>query len=137
MDKRRVSTAVSRFGVNPLIRGLFRLGIPAPGTAILETTGRKSGRIRHTPVTNGLEGDVFWIVAEHGRRAGYVRNIEANPQVRVRVGRRWRSGTARVVADDDPRARLKQIARGMARLNARMVVVAGSDLLTIRVDLDD
>jgi hypothetical protein len=36
---------------------------------------------------------VFWIVAEHGRRANYVRNIEANPRVRVRVGRRWHEGS--------------------------------------------
>ena len=137
MEKRRVSTFASRFLVNPLVRGLFRVGIPAPGTAILETVGRKSGRIRHTPVTNGLEGDTFWIVAEHGRRAGYVRNIEANPRVRVRAGRRWRSGTAHLLPGDDPHERLARIARRRsARLNASVVRLAGSDLLVVRVDLD-
>ena len=137
VDKRRVSTAASRFGVNPFVRALFRLGIPAPGTAILETTGRKSGRLRHTPVTNGLDGDTFWLVAEHGRRAGYVRNIEANPRVRVRARRRWRSGTAYLMPDDDPHARLAQIgSRRAARMNAAMVRLAGSDLLTLRIDLD-
>ena len=136
MDKRRLSTALSRFGANPFVRGLHRAGIPFPGTALLETVGRKSGQVRRTPVTNGLDGDVFWIVAEHGHRAGYVRNLEANPRVRVKVGRRWRSGTARVVPDDDPHARLDRIARGAAWTSARMVPVMGSDLLTIRVDLD-
>ena len=32
------------------------------------------------PVGKTLDGDTLWMVAEHGRRAGYVRNIEANPQ---------------------------------------------------------
>ena len=137
MDKRRVATAASRFGPNPLIRGLFRLGIPAPGTALLETVGRTSGRIRRTPVTNGLDGDTFWIVAEHGRRAGYVRNLEANPRVRVRVGRRWRTGTAHVMPDEDPQERLAFIRRRWpARLNASVVRLAGTDPLVVRIDLD-
>lgn len=64
---------------NPVVRALFRLGLPAPGTAILETTGRKSGQPRHNPVTNGLDDGVFWIVAEHGRRASYVRTSRRTP----------------------------------------------------------
>lgn len=120
------------------MRGLFRLGIPAPGTAILETTGRKSGQPRRTPVTDGLDGDSFWIVAEHGRRAAYVRNIEANPRVRLRIGRRWRGGTAQIVPEDDPRERLRKIAatRKRSRLNAATVRLMQTDLLAIRVDLD-
>lgn len=123
---------------NPVVRGLFRVGLPAPGTAILETTGRKSGRRRRTPVTNGLDDGVFWIVAEHGRRGSYVRNIEANPNVRVRIGRRWRTGTARVVPDDDPGKRLRYIAsrRPIARLNTATVRLMQTDLLTIRIDLN-
>ena len=71
-------------------------------TALLETTGRKSGRPRITPVTNGLSGDEFWMVTEHGGRAAYVRNIEADPRVRVKVGRHWRRGTAHLVDDPSP-----------------------------------
>jgi len=47
---------------------------------------------------NGLVGERFWIVAEHGRKSGYVRNMASNPGVRlkVRVGLRahWYEGTA-------------------------------------------
>jgi hypothetical protein len=43
MDKRRLTTSVAKYLVNPVVRALFRLGVPAPGTAILETLGRKSG----------------------------------------------------------------------------------------------
>jgi deazaflavin-dependent oxidoreductase (nitroreductase family) len=100
---------------------------------LLETTGRKSGQPRRNPVGNGLDGDTLWIVAEHGRGASYVRNLEADPRVRVKIGRRWRSGTATVLPDDDPRARLDRLGR---RVNGAMVRAMGTDLLTIRVDLD-
>jgi deazaflavin-dependent oxidoreductase (nitroreductase family) len=138
VNKRRFTTGLAKYAVNPLARGLYRLGIPPPGTAILETTGRKSGLPRHTPVTDGLDGDTFWIVAEHGRRAAYVRNIEANPRVRVRVGRRWRSGTARLLPEDEPRERLRRIVatRKRSRLNAATVRLAQTELMTVKIDLD-
>jgi deazaflavin-dependent oxidoreductase (nitroreductase family) len=136
--KRRLASGTAKYVVNPVVRGLFRLGLPAPGIAILETTGRKSGRPRRNPVTNGLDGAVFWIVAEHGRRASYVRNIEANPRVRLRIGRRWRKGTARLVPADDPRERLRYIAsrRPIARLSTATVSLVQTDLLTIRIELN-
>ncbi len=138
MDKRSFTTALARYVVNPVARGLFRVGIAPPGTAILETTGRRSGEPRRTPVTNGLDGDTFWIVAEHGRRAAYVRNIEADPRVRVKLGRAWRTGTAHPLPEDDPRERLREIVRRRSgsRLNAATVRLMQTDLLTVRVDLD-
>jgi deazaflavin-dependent oxidoreductase (nitroreductase family) len=138
IDKRRIATTGAKYGGNPIVKLLFRLGIPVPGTAILETVGRKSGQPRRTPVTDGLDGDSFWIVAEHGRKAAYVRNIEANPRVRLKLGRRWRSGTARLLPEDDPRERLRKIgaARRRSRLNLATIRLAGTDLLTLRVDLD-
>ncbi len=116
----------------------MRLGLARRSTAILETTGRRSGEPRRTPVTNGLDGDTFWIVAEHGRRASYVRNIEANLRVRVNVGGRWRAGTAHVMPEDDPRERQRTLARtGVgSKLNRATVSVVGTDLLTVRIDLD-
>jgi deazaflavin-dependent oxidoreductase (nitroreductase family) len=89
-------------------------------------------------VTNGLAGDTFWIVTEHGRRSNYVRNIDANPRVRVKVGQRWRPGTAAVVPGDDPRARLRAIAhaRPSTRIHTATVRVMQTELLTVKVDLD-
>jgi deazaflavin-dependent oxidoreductase (nitroreductase family) len=136
--KRKFASGAAKYVFNPVVRGLFRLGLPAPGTAILETIGRKSGRPRRTPVTSGLDDGVFWIVAEHGRRASYVRNVEANPHVRIRIGRRWRTGTARLVPDDDPRQRLDYLAsrRPITRLNTATVRLMQTDLLSIRIDLN-
>jgi hypothetical protein len=50
--------------VNPLVRIAFRLGIPDPGDALLETTVRRTGKPRLTPVCDGLEGDTFWLISE-------------------------------------------------------------------------
>jgi deazaflavin-dependent oxidoreductase (nitroreductase family) len=133
MSKRRVTTALARYLVNPIVKAAVRFRLTR-GWAILETTGRKTGRPRRTPVGNGLDGDTFWIVAEHGRRAGYVRNIEADPRVRVFVAGRWHAGTARIVPEDDPRERQRLLGH---RLNAAFVRLMGTELLSIRVDLDD
>lgn len=128
--------------LNPIVKRLMDRGLMPASYALLETTGRRSGLARQNPVGNGLVGDQFWIVAEHGRRAAYVRNIEADPRVRVRIreGRRqvWRSGTATLLPDDDPRARQEWLAgtgRGRGS-NARAVRAFGTELLTVRVDLD-
>lgn len=138
MDKYRLVTFVQRRIANPIVRTALQRGVPLPGYALLETTGHKSGLPRRTPVGDGLDGEVFWIVVEHGRRSAYVRNIEANPRVRVRVRGRWRSGTAHVLTDDDPRERQRILARLRlsARLNAAAVRSLGTDLLTVRIDLD-
>ena len=133
MDKRRVSTAFTKYVLNPVVRRMVDAGVAPPSIAILETTGRKSGQVRRTPVGNGLDGDTFWIVAEHGRRAGYVRNIQSNSRVRVKAKRRWRTGTAHLIPDDDPRERIRKIG---LRVNGAVVRAVGTDNLTVRVDLD-
>jgi deazaflavin-dependent oxidoreductase (nitroreductase family) len=132
VSKRRFTTALARYLVNPVVSAAVRIGL-LRGWALLETTGRKTGRARRTPVGNGLVDGTFWIVAEHGRGAGYVRNIEADPRVRVLVSGEWRSGTAAILPDDDPRERQRMLGR---RLNAALVRLMGTDLLTIRIDLD-
>ncbi|HTW11988.1 MAG TPA: nitroreductase/quinone reductase family protein [Solirubrobacteraceae bacterium] len=140
--KLKLVRAVQRYLVNPPVKLLFGLGIVPPGYALLETIGRRSGRARRTPVGDGLVGDTFWIVAEHGYRAAYVRNLQADPRVRValRRGRQtaWRSGIARVVPDDDPRERQRRLAATSLnrRLNAFVVRAMGTELVTVRVDLE-
>ena len=129
MDKHRISTLLAKYGANPIVK---RVAGYVPFWALLETRGRNSGLPRRNPVGNGLDGNTFWIVAEHGHRAQYVKNIKADPDVRVRVGRRWRTGTAHVLEEDDPRARQKTMRRG----NAALVRTMGTDLVTIRIDLD-
>jgi deazaflavin-dependent oxidoreductase (nitroreductase family) len=133
VNKRRWSTFLSAKVFNRLVKAAVRLGLPTPSVVILETTGRRSGEPRRTPVTRLLEGDTLWIVTEHGRKAGYVRNIEASPDVRVRVGRRWRKGRATILPDYDWRALQRRFRKN--RLNSAVVRAMGTEHLTVRVDL--
>ncbi|MEV0719578.1 nitroreductase/quinone reductase family protein [Asanoa sp. NPDC050611] len=125
--------------VNRIVRLAWALRVPIPGDALLETTGRRSGKRRRTPVCDGRDGAVFWLVAQQGRDTDWVRNLEADPRVRVKVsGRPWRTGTARVLADDDPAARQQSIARGglARRLCLATAGLAAGDPVTVRIDLD-
>jgi deazaflavin-dependent oxidoreductase (nitroreductase family) len=140
--KHRIVHVVQKYLLNPPIRLLLALQIVPPGYALLETVGRVSGKPRRTPVGNGVDGDTFWIVAEHGRKAGYVRNIERTSRVRVKFRHglllRWRTGTAQLLPDDDPRERQRALGRGhpLRALNALAVRGLGTELLTVRIDLD-
>ncbi|MEU6143224.1 nitroreductase/quinone reductase family protein [Streptomyces sp. NPDC047081] len=111
--------------LNPLMRRL-------PLQTLLETTGRTSGLPRRTPVGGRRVGDSFWLVSEFGERAQYIRNIKADPRVRVRIRGRWHTGTAHLLPDDDPIARL----RALRSVNSVAVRAIGAALLTVRVDLD-
>ena len=128
--------------VNPLVRLAFRLGVPDPGDAMLETTGRHSGKPRFTPVCDGLEGDAFWLIAQRGHDADWVRDIEADPRVRVKLRSRrpagTRSGTAHILDDDDPLERQRLLGRGKPwrRLCLSTSAAQATDPLTVRIDLD-
>ena len=122
--KRQLVHRVQRLVVNPIGRQL-------PVT-MLETTGRKSGQPRRTAVGGKVIDNQFWMVSEHGDHSDYVYNIKANPAVRVRIGGQWRNGAAHLLPNDDARQRL----RSLPRLNSTGVRTMGTDLLTIRVDLD-
>ncbi|MFD8201483.1 nitroreductase family deazaflavin-dependent oxidoreductase [Streptomyces sp. NPDC003470] len=120
--------------VTALQRRLNAVARRLPGQTLLETTGRVSGLPRRTPVGGRRVGDSFWLVSEFGERAQYIRNIRADPRVRVRIRGRWHTGTALPLPGDDPVARLRRLPR-FNSLAVRAMGV-GTGLLTVRVDLD-
>lgn len=140
--KDRIVYPLEKWVINPLVMIAWRLGIPPPGDALLETVGRHSGLPRHTPVCDGLDGKTFWLVAQRGPRAGWVKNIRANPRVRVRArtvsGVTWRDGTARILSRDDFRARQRRMGEGSVsrRLCVSASAAMATDPLTVRVKLD-
>ena len=140
--KHRIVHTLQKYLLNPPIKLALASGLPLPGYALLETTGRKTGKPRRTPVGDGHIGNQFWIVAEHGMKAGYVRNIQHNPHVRLKLRKglrtRWHTGTAHLLPDDDPRGRQRWLANQMPSSagNARAVRLFGTQLLSIRIDLD-
>ena len=96
--KHQIVHALQKYLLNPPIKLALAVGLPLPGYALLETTGRKSGKARRTPIGEGRIANQFWLVAEHGKRAGYILNIERTPRVRLKlregVSTRWHTGTA-------------------------------------------
>jgi deazaflavin-dependent oxidoreductase (nitroreductase family) len=131
--KRRASKFASVRLLNPVMVPLLEAGVVPRGWALLETTGRVSGPPRRVPVGDGLRGATFWIVAEHGRHADYVRNIEREPRVRVKARGRWRTGTAHVLPGEDPKALLRALKRP---LNDAGLLVMATEPLVVRIDLD-
>jgi hypothetical protein len=66
-------------------------------------------------------------------RADYVRNLQSNAKVRVKVDRRWRTGTAVVLPDDDTVARSRTLPYQWDATIGRLMA---STPLTVRIDLD-
>jgi deazaflavin-dependent oxidoreductase (nitroreductase family) len=124
-QRKRRADWFHRYFANPIT-------VRLPTQVVLETTGRKSGLPRRTPVGGRLVDRQFWMVAGDGDGADYIRNIKANNAVRLRIRGRWRRGTAVLCPNDDALLRLKRLPR----FNSAMVRALGTEPLTVRVDLD-
>jgi deazaflavin-dependent oxidoreductase (nitroreductase family) len=122
---------LQRYVLNPPVKAAVWTGL-IPSYVLVETLGRKSGKRRRNVVGMHLDGDTGWVVAEQGRHAGYVANLMATPEVRVRVRGRWRRARAHVLLEDDAEARLGSFSTSHAATVRRF----GTDLTTIRFDLD-
>ena len=115
--------------MNPVVR---RLAGVAPWWVVVETTGRRTGRPRETPLAHGpLRDSHLLLIAVHGRHSAWVRNIEAQSAVRVRLRRRWYAGRATVLPYDDETAR--SFSR-YAQLGPRLL---GIDPVLVRVDVGE
>jgi deazaflavin-dependent oxidoreductase (nitroreductase family) len=115
--------------VNPL--GRLAAGY-LPWWVLIETTGRKSHRPRRTPLALGPKNSSeLWLIAVHGRHSVWVRNIEAQPEVRVQHMGKWRSGTASIESvDDGALSRFNAYARSGLR-------IAGYEPVLVRVSSPD
>ena len=134
--KRQLVRGAEKYVANPPVRAALLLGAPLP-LVLLETTGRHSGKRRRTPVMNGFVDNDLWIVAEHGRRAGYVHNLLANPRVRIKRGRHWLDGTATVVDSDDAFDRAAWIAEQRHRSKSLESIATRlfcTDPVTVRIE---
>ena len=139
--KRRTVRLMQRHVLNPMIRALLRLRLNPMGVMLLQTRGRRSGQHRLTPVGAGARHGEVWVVAEHGRRAAYVANLEADPRIRVmitRLGRRhWHHAIATIEPDDDVLARQHWIAgwNPLRWLNVALVRCLGAEMTSVRIVL--
>jgi deazaflavin-dependent oxidoreductase (nitroreductase family) len=138
MQRHRFRTALAKYTLNPVVKLAAKVGVRPPRVVVLETVGHKSGKPRRTPVGARSDGQTLWIVSEHGRNAAYIRNIDANPRVRVQMRGGWQGGTAQLLPDDDPYKRLRELSRGSPglMLNSAVVRLMATDPMTVRIDLD-
>jgi deazaflavin-dependent oxidoreductase (nitroreductase family) len=88
--------------IQKIHRLLYAIGLgPLVGKIVLllTTTGRRSGKKRVTPLQYEMIGNDCYIGAARGVKADWVRNIQINPQVELRVGAKHFQGTAEVITD--------------------------------------
>jgi deazaflavin-dependent oxidoreductase (nitroreductase family) len=92
---------------NPTVAALTRLGISVYGSRVLEVRGRKTGEWRRTPV-NPLElGGARYLVAPRGNTQ-WAKNLRANPEGRLLIGRRMEPFIAVEVEDADKPSVLRE-----------------------------
>jgi deazaflavin-dependent oxidoreductase (nitroreductase family) len=77
--------------------------LPPRGFGVITTTGRKTGRPRRRCVRAIRRGDKAYLVAIGGPRAGWLRNVRANPNVRLRIRGGTFAGVARELRNDGER----------------------------------
>lgn len=94
---------------NPLVRSLagarvlsalqlpLFTALPPSGFGVITTTGRRSGKARRRCVRAIRRGDKAYLVSIGGARAAWLKNIRANPRVRLRIRGGTFEGVAREV----------------------------------------
>jgi deazaflavin-dependent oxidoreductase (nitroreductase family) len=129
-DRSRRVVAMRMWRVINPVALRFAAGL-APWWVILETTGRRSGRPRRVPLARGPSDErTVWLIAVHGPHAAFVKNLVAEPEVRVKIRGRWLRGRAHLQPLDPERlSQFNLYARGGPR-------TMGIDPALVRIDLD-
>jgi deazaflavin-dependent oxidoreductase (nitroreductase family) len=73
--------------MNPVMKGMLRLGVPMGPTILLTVRGRKTGRAHTTPVGMFERDGRRWLFAQFGT-VGWVRNLRVSGHAVVGRGRR-------------------------------------------------
>ena len=110
--------------------------IPSTAFCYLTTTGRRTGRPHTIEIWFVAEGGTVHLMAGGRHSADWVRNLEADPAVHLRVGEEEWPGRARVVAEgtaEDGGARRRMLAKYAT--SAGDLVGWGRSALVVAVDL--
>ena len=133
LRKFRRERLMGRYLLNPVVKGLSRLGVRTAMATELETIGRKTGKVRRVPVSAQFDSTGAWLISQHGTRSGWGSNIVDNPKIRVRQGRQWRTGVATLRRDDDVVAR----GRKFGRLGYKMTQALETTPISVRIEFTD
>ena len=104
----------------------------------LATIGRTSGRRRVIEIWFATDGRIVYFLAGGGRRAHWVRNIEADDRVQLRIGGTTVAGRGRIVTDDEEDLRARQLVAGKYQRWTPGTALSGwaSASLPVAVELD-
>ena len=81
---------------------LYRVGLAdqlGHSVLLLTTRGRKTGLPRTTGLNYLVDGAVTYVVSGSGSSSDWLRNLQADPCVRVQVGRRRFAALAEIITD--------------------------------------
>jgi deazaflavin-dependent oxidoreductase (nitroreductase family) len=79
----------------------WRPGVP---TLLLTTRGRRSGKLRRTPLIYGRDGDAYVVVASYGgspEHPDWYFNLSEDPEVEIQVGDRVMPARAATAEGED------------------------------------
>jgi len=104
----------------------------------LETVGRVTGRRRTVEIWFATDGERLYLLSGGRDRAHWVRNLVAEPRVRLRIGDRVLSGRARVIEGEarDPVARRLLAAKYQGWTEGRALSAWAASSLPVEVELD-
>lgn len=94
----------------PDIEGIANLDV-----LYLTTIGRRTGSRREVEIWFVADGERLYVLAEHFHKTQWVKNIDRNPRVRIRLRDREFPATARILdqeADRDTWRLAQDLARG-------------------------
>ena len=106
----RAPTLFDRKVINPLIKGLTRLGVSFWGSRILEVRGRASGQPRQNPINPLSFAGKRYLVAPRGQTQ-WVRNLRAAGEGYLLLGRRREHFTAFELSDTEKEELLRAYLR--------------------------
>lgn len=87
----------------------FPAGLSGLPVCYLETVGRVTGKRRTIEIWFAIDGWTAYVLSGGRDAAHWVRNIRAQPSVRVRVGGRTFAGQARVIEGETPEPRARRL----------------------------
>jgi deazaflavin-dependent oxidoreductase (nitroreductase family) len=94
--------------LNPLIRGLLRLGIPMGPNTLLTIRGRKSGKMRTTPVGLFENEGQRYLLATFGE-VNWVKNLRKDGEAKIGRGRHREWVSARELTPQDAAPVFKKV----------------------------
>jgi deazaflavin-dependent oxidoreductase (nitroreductase family) len=78
----------------------------------LTTTGHKTGNPHEIEIWFGVDGSSIYLLSGGGDKSHWVKNLQADPHVSVRIGKQTFTGTARLVKDEKEELMARHLLTG-------------------------